>query len=161
MPDGGTHHHYFKKGYHYSIPVSVVVSFLDLRIGIGYIAGYSFHRWCDNDWDIFGSNNAEGRLVNEIPVLGHFLYGVSSTYGSIFRRKHRSIITHFPYLSTIIRLLFVFLLPFVLLDYWGINILYYRVDLFFLGFWLGLSHADGIHYYLDLTDKKMKWRKRI
>jgi len=116
--------------------------------------GYSFHRYCDNDWDIFGSNNAEGRMVNELPIIGHFLYGVSSTYGSMFRRKHRSAITHVPFISTIIRLFFVFIIPFILLDYWGINLIGEGWIYFYLGFYIGLSQADGIHYYLDLFYKK-------
>ena len=126
---------------------------LDWKFGFGNIVGYTFHRYCDNDWDIMGTNNAEGRMVNELWLIGHFLYGISSTYGSIFRKYHRSIITHFPYLSTAIRMFFVFLIPFTILDGYGVNLIGNNWHLFWLGFWNGLSNADAIHYYLD---KKIK-----
>lgn len=151
MPSGEIHYNYFKKGYKITIPIALLLSALDWKLSIGYFIGYSFHRYCDNDWDIFGSNNAEGRMVNELPVLGHFLYGISSTYGSIFRRKHRSFLTHFPVISTLIRLVFVGAIPFILGDYYGINFIGNGWHMFHIGFWAGLSQADGIHWYLDLT----------
>ena len=151
MPNGEIHYKYFKKGYRVIIPISVALSLFDWKFALGHIVGYSFHRWCDNDWDIFGSNNAEGRMVNELPIIGHFMYGVSSTYGSFFRRKHRSFWTHFPFVSTLIRLLFVFIIPFIVGDYVGINFIGNGWYLFWIGFWVGLSEADGLHYFLDKT----------
>ena len=133
------------------IPLSLFLAFVDLQLSLGNLVGYTCGRWIDPDWDIFGSNNAEGRMVNEIPVLGHFLYGVSSTYGSIFRRKHRSFWTHFPGISTLIRLVFVGTVPFILGDYFGINFIGNGWHKFWIGFWVGLSQADGIHYWLDKT----------
>lgn len=138
------------------IPLSLLLAFVDWKFAIGNIVGYSCGRWIDPDWDIFGSNNAEGRMVNEIPILGHFLYGVSSTYGSIFRRKHRSIITHFPGLSTIVRLVFVLAVPFIVGDYVGINFIGNGWISFWVGLWTGLSQADAIHYLLDI---KSKWKE--
>jgi hypothetical protein len=106
------------------------------------------------DWDLMGTNNAEGRLVNEIPILGHFIYGISSSYGSIFRRHHRSWMTHYPIISTLIRLIFVLWLPFVLGDGYGINFVGNGWIWFWLSLWLGLSLADGIHLYKDIYPSK-------
>lgn len=139
------------KGYKVTIPVALLLVGWEWKFSLGYLAGYSFHRYCDNDWDIFGSNNAEGRMVNEIPILGHFMYGVSSTYGSFFRRHHRSFWTHFPIVSTAIRLAFVGFVPFILGDYYGINFIGNGWAMFHLGFLAGLSQADGIHWFLDKT----------
>ena len=147
-------------GYWVEIPLSLSLVFIDWKFSLGNFAGYSCGRWIDPDWDIFGSNNAEGRIVNELPVIGHFLYGISSTYGSIFRRRHRAVITHAPLISTIIRLGFVFFVPFILGDYWGINFIGNGWYKFWVGLWVGLSQADGIHYYLDLTDFKINWATR-
>lgn len=149
MPDGVTHFTYFKKGYKYSIPISLVTGYLDTRFGVGYLVGYSLGRWCDPDWDIMGSNAAEGRMVNEIPILGHLMYGVSSTYGSVFRKRHRSFITHFPYISTLIRLIFLFIIPFTILDGYGVNLIGNGWHTLWIGLWAGLAHADGLHWYLD------------
>ena len=154
MSTGLVHYKYYMRGYLAALPVSVAAAFYDVRVGVGYILGYSLHRYCDNDWDIFGSNNAEGRLVNEIPVLGHFLYGISSVYGSMFRRYHRSWITHWPVVSTLIRLIFIFFIPFVIGDGYGINFIGRGWVWFWVGLWAGLSHADGIHLRHDLQNTK-------
>ena len=150
MPSGDVHYRYFKLGHLVEVPLSLFICFSDVYIGAGNLCGYMFHRYCDNDWDLMGVNMSEGRMVNEIPILGHFLFGVSSTYGSIFRRSHRSFITHFPFISTAFRILFVFTIPFIVLDYFGVCMIEVSSLKFYLGFWLGLSQADTIHYVLDL-----------
>jgi len=88
-------------------------------------------------------------MVNELPILGYFLYGVSSTYGAMFRKFHRKIWTHLPVLSTIIRIVFVGFVPFLVLDGYGVNLIGNGWHKFWLGYWAGLSQADGIHYWLD------------
>jgi len=143
------------KGYSVQVPLSVLYCLVDWKFGLGSIVGYSCGRWIDPDWDIMGTNNAEGRVVNELPILGHFIYGISSTYGSFWRKKHRSFWTHFPYVSTIIRLMFVFIIPFTILDANGVNLIGNNWHLFWIGFWDGLSHADAIHYYLDVKSKEI------
>lgn len=138
------------KGYKLALPVSIVSVVADWKFGSGYLVGYTVGRWIDPDWDLMGTSAGEGRLVNEIPILGHILYGVSSSYGSAFRRYHRSWITHFPALSTLIRLVWVFVLPFTLLDAYGVNFVGDGWVWFWVGLWAGLSSADAIHWYHDL-----------
>lgn len=150
MPDGETHYAYFKRGYLVAIPASVLLCLWDLKFGAGCLVGYTLHRYCDPDWDLMGSSASEGRLVNELPVLGHLIYGMSSAYGATFRRYHRRWITHFPGVSTAIRLVWVFFIPFVLLDGFGINFIGGGWQMFWLGLWFGMSCADSIHWYLDL-----------
>jgi len=151
LPDGITHHKYFIKGYAVEVPLSFILLVYDWKFGLGHFIGYSSGRWIDPDWDIMGTNNAEGRIVNEIWFLGHFIYGISSAYGSFWRKHHRSFWTHFPYVSTIIRLIFVFTVPFIIGDYIGINFIGNGWHMFYIGFWMGLSEADGIHWFLDKT----------
>ena len=149
MPNGIVHHQYYMKGYWLEIPISLIGAIYDFPLALGNILGYTFHRYSDNDWDLMGTSASEGRAVNEIPVLGHFLFGISSMYGSIFRRHHRSFITHFPGISTAIRLAFVFTLPMYVLAYYGVNLSGEFLMKVYLGFWLGLSQADSIHFLLD------------
>lgn len=149
MPNGETHFEYYKRGYKYAIAISAVTLSLGWKFSSGYLVGYLMGRWCDPDWDIQGVNSGEGRMVNELPILGHVLYGVSSCYGSIFRRWHRSTLTHFPVLSTLVRLVFVFALPFGYLDAYGVNFIGNGWVWFWVGLWAGLSHADTIHAILD------------
>ena len=151
MPAGEIHFQYFKRGYYFVVPSSVLLSLWDVKFAIGNLVGYSLGRWIDPDWDLMGTNNGEGRMVNELPAVGHYLYGKSSMYGSIFRKWHRSFITHFPGISTSIRLAFVGYEPFFVGDFVGINFLGGGWHMFWLGLWFGLSQADGIHYWLDKT----------
>lgn len=103
----------------------------------------------DPDWDVMLANAGEGRMINELPILGHILFGISSMYGSMFRRFHRSFITHFPIVSTFIRLVFVGTPVFLLAESWQINLIGNGWHKFWLGFWAGLAEADFIHWYLD------------
>lgn len=150
MPNGEIHHMYFKRGYLVEIPLSVVMSFWDWKFGLGNIIGYSFHRYCDNDLDLMGVNAAEGRQVNELPILGNIMFGMSSIYGSFFRKYHRHWITHFPFISTAIRLFFFFIFPFLIMDGYGVNFIGNGWHRFWIGFYVGLSQADGIHWLLDV-----------
>lgn len=150
MPDGLTHFRYYKYGLLAEIPISISLCFVDVQFGIGNFIGYFCGRWVDPDWDILGANNAEGRMINELPLIGHFLFGISSTYGSIFRRHHRSFITHFPFVSTAIRWWFVMLLPYLITGKLGYEF-FLGVEQFWIGTWVGLSQADGIHWRLDVA----------
>jgi len=130
------------------VPEALLLLAYDAKFSFGTLVGYGFGSVCDPDWDLVTANNAESRLL-KIPILGHFLFGISSFYGSYFFHKHRGFWSHFPVVSTIIRILFVFTIPFILLDYWGINLIGDGGYMFYLGFWSGLSQADGIHWFLD------------
>jgi uncharacterized metal-binding protein len=114
--------------------------------GIGWLVGYGLGRWIDPDLDQIGITAAEGRMVNEIPILGTLLVGYSSIYGAVFRRHHRSFITHFPVVSTAIRAVYFFWWL-----YFAINVLYDYQLLFLVGVFIGLSIADTIHYVLDMV----------
>lgn len=150
MSSGVVHFRYYKRGYIVAVPISAIAVFADWRAGLGYLTGYTLGRWVDPDWDLMGTNNAEGRLVNEIPVLGHLLYGFSSSYGSIFRKHHRSWMTHWPVVSTLGRLIFIFFIPFVIGDGYGINFIGAGWIWLWVGVWMGLSQADAIHLYKDI-----------
>jgi len=155
LPNGEVHYRYYKRGYLAIVPVCIFISFIDWQWAMGNLVGYSFHRWCDNDLDLMGVNSAEGRQVNELPIIGIYLFGMSSMYGAIFRRFHRHWITHFPFVSTLIRMFFMFIFPFLIMDGYGINFIGNGWHKFWIGFWFGLSEADAIHWYLD---KKSGWK---
>lgn len=156
MPDGLKHYEYFKKGYFFEIPFSIFISLWDWKFAFGNLVGYSLGRWIDPDWDVLTANNSESRMIKELPILGSFLFGISSTYGSLFYRRHRGFFSHFPVISTLIRLIFVFGIPFVILDEKGFNFIGNGWVWFWTGVWIGLSQADGIHWFLDLTYKDKK-----
>ena len=143
-----------------TIPLSLLLLSYDWKFASGHILGYSFGKFCDPDWDVITANNSESRMIKEIPVLGHFLFGISSWYGSYFFHSHRGFWSHFPVVSTAIRLIFVGIFPLLIADNLGINLIGNGWHMFWIGFWLGLSEADGIHSFLDATDERMKWATR-
>jgi hypothetical protein len=150
LSTGVVHYRHFLRGYLASIPISLAIAGFDWKSGLGYILGYSLHRYVDNDWDIQGVNKAESRAVNELPVVGLYIFGISSAYGAAFRRRHRKPDTHWPYYSTIIRLIVLFIIPFGYMDAYGINFIGNGWVWFWVNLWLGLSHADAIHLYYDI-----------
>lgn len=130
----------------FCLSISVIVT---AGVPLGYLTG----RYIDPDLDQMGTTGAEGRMVNEIPVIGHFLYGHWSTYGSIFRKHHRSIWTHFPVLSTLIRIVYQLYPLFVVIflkDAFHMWMLY-----LLFGILIGLSFADLLHYIEDLNSNEM------
>lgn len=162
IPDGLRHEQLRKRGRLISIPLSVIIpvliSGLNMRswgeyiIGVGIFLGFEMGQYCTPDWDIMGTSLDEGKIVNDIPILGHFIFGVSSTYGSIFRKHHRSFLTHFPFISTGIRFLFLFWWIFYQI-YISSYDLYWLIFLF-IGLFFGNGLSDMIHWWADLTDNK-------
>ena len=157
MPDGNTHEKYRQVVRTIAYPLSVIVPILlysvpfkengQILIGVGMFVGYEVGRYVTPDWDIMGTTSSEGWLVNEIPVAGHFLFGVSSTYGSIFRKHHRSTITHFPFISTSIRHLLLF--GWVWWEIYKSALDWSWLIFIFIGVFIGNSMSDGVHWYLD------------
>lgn len=149
MPSGKTHYNFYKAGFLVEIPEFAYLFTLNKIIALSHLVGYFIHRWADNDWDIMGVNKSESRVVKELPILGYFIFAISSFYGAVFRHKHRSFLTHFPIVSTVIRLGFIFfwippLYYFGVLDYqqWHSQV--------FWGVLWGLSQADMEHWLADI-----------
>lgn len=157
MPNGVEHEILRKRGRLMALPLSFVFPLLmaplplrsgaELTVGIGMLIGYEIGKFCTPDWDCVTATTDESEMINKVPILGHFLFGISSTYGSIFRRRHRSFITHFPFLSTSIRHLFLFWWI-----WWQIYIserdLAWAIFLF-IGIFIGNSLSDAVHYLAD------------
>jgi hypothetical protein len=122
---------------------------LDWKLALGNAIGYLMGQFADPDWDLITANNSESRMINKLPILGNFMFGISSMYGSFFFHHHRSFWSHFPIISTIIRLVFIFIVPFIFLDSWEINLIGDGWWKLWIGVWIGLSQSDAVHYALD------------
>jgi hypothetical protein len=162
MSDGATHYKYFMQGYKYiAVQTAAMYFCCGSDVALFFLAGYSTGRWIDPDWDLAGASEAEGRQLREIPVFGWLLFAVSSFYGGIFRHQHRKPITHWPLLSTAIRLLFVFAAPVALMWWLGFPVLSPVWLEMYIWFWIGLSEADAIHYWLDIkSNEKLRKKKK-
>lgn len=159
MPDGLTHERFRRKGRIFAYPFSVIFPIIvpvhglgmyeweTFAFGLGLWIGYDIvGRFCTPDWDIVAMTKDEGRMLNEIWIVGPVLVGVSTIYGGYFRRHHRSFITHFPFVSTSIRYLLVFWYPLLEIirhkSVWGAYLM--------VGMFIGTSLSDLIHWYLDM-----------
>jgi hypothetical protein len=113
-----------------------------------------FPRYVTPDWDQPTITFDEGNMLRELPVLGQILFGMSSFYGGLAIKHHRSFLTHFPGVSTAIRLLYIFAIPllawYIIKDTVPIQV--YEV---LFGIWITLSIADGLHYIMDIGEKQL------
>lgn len=171
MPDGVHHHRVWRRNWLWVPPLSVLAYGLvdpikltytctdlgcfsgNLFVSLGVFLGYGMGRYIDPDLDQMGTTAAEGRMVNEIPILGVFLYGHWATYGAIFRKKHRSFLTHFPLVSTGIRLFYQFYGIFLILSLK--NWIFPWILHLFIGIFIGLSFADFLHWKEDKRAKEI------
>lgn len=73
-------------------------------------------------------------------------------YGRMF--SHRSFLSHFPVISTIIRLLYIFSIP-AFIIWWYVNIpeSYLHLILIII---IGLIASDTIHYIADILTSEIK-----
>jgi hypothetical protein len=134
------------------IPMPNMYPLESFIFGAGMFIGYDvIGKFMGPDWDIVGMTKDEGRILNEIWVIGPILVGVSTIYGGYFRRLHRSKWTHGPFLSTAIRYIFLFWFP--LYEIYQ-NSSYYWAYLF-LGLYLGTCMSDILHYILDKYYKEI------
>jgi uncharacterized metal-binding protein len=168
MPQGEIHAKFFKSGYLIIIPEVIYLLFLNPLFAISVFFGYSLGRYFDPDLDIASTSSAEGRMMNELKILGYVMYAISSFYGAVFRRRHRSVWTHYPVISTIIRLIFFFFWIPLLFAIYHWTVQSWELTIFF-GVWFSLSQADMIHWLADCfwsedskrwvqQDKEKKWR---
>lgn len=127
------------------LPISIYLGVFHPVVGSGILLGYGMGHFVDPDWDQIGITAAEGRIVNQIPIIGKFIVGYSTIYGAFFRRKHRTFFTHTPGISTAIRLVYLFWWL-----YFVIQTLYDWQIIFGLCVFIGLSLADSIHWTLDM-----------
>ena len=156
MSDGARHYELWRRGWRYALPLSVLVYVVSENVFcfLGTLAGYWLGRYLDPDLDQVGTTASEGRMINELPILGHILYGYWSIYGAVFRKHHRSFWTHAPVVSTFFRFIYQFWGLFLIMYLKGGNFtLIYKL---LWGAFFGLCYADFLHWRED----KQSLRKR-
>lgn len=144
MSSGLVHQRYHALGWVVVLPTSLISCVYSPPVGTGILVGYALGRWVDPDLDQVGVSSAEGRIINDFKILGYVIVGYTTIYGAVFRRYHRSFITHFPGVSTAIRLVYLFWWL-----YFTINILYDYQIMVGIGVWVGLTLSDLVHFIVD------------
>lgn len=155
MPDGIHHNNVWKAGWLIMLPCSFYAGTINFDLGCAVLIGYGMGRYLNGDADQMGVSHAEGLLVNEIPIIGNFIFGWMSVYGAFTRKIHRSFFTHFPGIATAGRLIWLFFWIPIVYYFWHIDFQWWDLT-FASGIWLGLSSSDLMHFLSDLLFSKGK-----
>ena len=174
MPDGTIHLRLWKGGLMLALPLTVVTTEAARQFDLIYICypplcihgavfvalgvplGYVYGAFIDPDMDIVGMTKADGRLMNKLGIIGGLLVSYWTFYGYLFRRKHRSIWTHGPVISTAIRYTYQYWCPFIYLYLTSKQLGW--VVLLFIGMFIGTTLSDTIHYAADKISGELKRR---
>jgi uncharacterized metal-binding protein len=150
MPDGKTHFKWWMRGLPVVGGFSVAMAYPNPVFAAGNSLGYLMGAVMDPDLDQIGLSSTEGRAMRSAGLLGVFWVMYWMPYAYIL--PHRSFWSHFPYISTAIRLAYLFA-PFIGIAYYFDVLGYIEhpvVIMLLAGLWNGLSLADTIHYTLDI-----------
>ena len=145
MPDGQHHAKIQNAGWLVVAPASIFAAIVyHPAMGTGIALGYFIGRYVNCDADISGMTTAEGYAINELGILGYVLVAYMTLYGIIFRRLHRSTLTHGMLISTAIRWAYLFWWL------WFVPIIWYDWQLVVLFFvYFGMVLVDIPHYISD------------
>lgn len=122
-------------------------------MAVGVLIGYWYGRYITPDEDIAGMTVGEGYLMNHFPILGNIAVGYWTIYGAFFRKKHRSLWTHGPFLSTAIRYVYAFWwIAFLISNGWWHSWATYLM----IGAYLGTCVIDIIHWAADVITKEIR-----
>lgn len=161
MASGKQHYNYWKAFIPVAVAVSVLVTGLLLAnrvpiwIGVMILPGYFLGRYLDPDLDLLGLSSAEGRLMRELKIIGVVItmwflpYAYVMRFVGLGRKGHRNFFSHFPGVSTAIRLIWLLVPIYTPVIYFaGYQPGWLDANLL-SGVWLGLTIADTIHYFAD------------
>lgn len=174
MADGDTHYRGWKAGSVSAITAAAGIAGLALYAGEPVLlvaaaatpAGYFLGRWLSPDLDLVGANSDESRMMRELKIIGALIFAWFSIYAYVMRfvgvgrKGHRNFFSHFPVISTTIRIAWLLLFPLISIPIYLIwkngyseYLLLPQVVFSVLGVICGLSLADTVHYMLDVTHK--------
>lgn len=145
MPDGLHHARIQFSGWAVILPTSIFASFmLHPVVGFGIEFGYLLGTVVNPDSDQLAISYGDGIAIRKLWVFGWILVAYLTLYAAIFRKLHRSFWTHFPFVSTAIRWIYLFWWL------WFLPIVWHDWQLVFLFCtYLGLSLSDLGHWISD------------
>jgi len=157
-PDGVTHVKIWKWALPSAIVICLIVSYWDWYFALFIFVGYLLHV-CgfSPDLDLIGISRDESVWIKSIIFIP--LVAMSTFYAKALQKfgSHRGFLSHGPFISSAIRLLF-FGCPFVLIfRYYFADPLYVE----FFAMWIGLSIADNWHIFFDWCTGELNYAGRI
>jgi hypothetical protein len=112
--------------------------------------------YIDPDLDLIGITNAESRMMKHFKLFGAMMvaywlpYAYVMRFVGLGRKGHRNFFSHFPGISTAIRLGWILVIPIGLTIYYNFTPPYHAI-LGLVGVWAGLTFADTLHYIMDVA----------
>lgn len=156
MPSGKTHFNIWKMGWSLCLPLTITLALAtsDWYMLALFPLGYLMGRWIDPDLDLVGMSNAESRMMADFKIVGALITGWFVPYaylmrfvGTDKRKGHRNFFSHFPGVSTIIRLAWLLWPTYLGVWYqYGVTIPLDKTIIVFAG----LTLADTLHYGADV-----------
>jgi len=158
MPAAREHEQAWKSASPLAIVLSVVLAGAGFQkempelfgVSLGVLEGYILGRYLDPDMDLIGMTGAKGRALRELSLLGLVWSMFWMPYAWVMQAVggHRSILTHAPVLSTIVRLMYLYGIMYIICISFKIYLpawVYPNL----LGIAIGLALSDLVHIFLD------------
>lgn len=145
MPEGIHHDRVHLAGWVVILPSALYATTIHFEVTAVLILSYAMGRYLNPDADIVGMTYADGLAMRHFKIFGNAWVAYWTFYGAVFKNRHRSLWTHFPFISTAIRMVYLF--------WWlyFIPIVWYDWQLVLIAvWWFGLSLSDIGHYVSDM-----------
>lgn len=113
--------------------------------------GFLFGKICENDLDLVSISGSEGMAMRKFGILGMIWVMFWFPYGFVMSNTlgHRNLFSHFPGISTVIRMIYLLWFPVILYCQYFVVDIYLILPL--LSSFIGLTISDTIHYFLDIV----------
>ena len=127
------------------IPATLYAASINLPMSAGMVVGYALGMILNPDADQPSITYADGIAMRHLGFIGALWVGWWTVYAVVFKSMHRHFLTHFPFVSTAIRMVYMLWWLYLLdIDWnWGsVSAL--------VGMWIALSASDMGHFLSDL-----------
>jgi len=109
---------------------------------------------------------SEGRLMRELKIFGLFIvvvyfpYAYAMRFVGFGRKGHRNFFSHFPLVSTIIRVAWLLAIPLLCLWYFKVPVPYERLMYPLVAAVAGLTLSDTLHFAADMMPVRHQSRRQ-
>lgn len=149
MSTGKVHLSLQNTGWIIVLPASILLVYFGVDISLTVLLGYAAGYILEPDLDQISITSSEGRVLRRLGLIGVFWIAYWLPYS--FFIPHRSPASHWPVLSDIIRMIYLFG-PISAIVWWYVpieNYLHPGHIVYVLAFLGGLSLATSLHWIAD------------
>lgn len=133
-----------------SVPLGIVagISLGSIFYGVGAVVGSVLGIALTPDLDQEMTTYFEWKLIRKTGPLGYLWMALWAPYALLV--PHRSFWSHFPIVGTVLRLIYILVLPTIFYVYKGYNIIIPEMAWkVVLGLVIGLAISDALHWIMD------------